>query len=115
MKVRESFIIIVLPSIISSACIVLMKDKLDFLRSDCDNPHRGGGVGPRIADTDSVWTSGSIFVFCKNTSHPLYILSVSYITANMHCICLGACFMFAEADAVQICGNVQSTLYLPKL
>jgi len=34
-----------------------------------------------------------------------YILSVPYITANLHCICLSACFMFAQADAVQICGK----------
>ena len=41
-----------------------------------------------------------------------FILIVSYITANLYCICLGACFMSASAYAVQICGNIRSTLYI---
>ena len=32
-----------------------------------------------------------------------YVLSVSYITANLYCICLSTCFMLTKADAVQIC------------
>ena len=28
------------------------------------------------------------------------VLSVSYVTANLYCICVSASFMFADADAV---------------
>ena len=38
------------------------------------------------------------------------LLGVSYITANLYCICVTACFLFAQADIVQICGNIRSTL-----
>ena len=38
------------------------------------------------------------------------VLSVSYITANLYCICLSTSFMLTESDAVQICGNIRSTL-----
>ena len=37
------------------------------------------------------------------------LLGVSYITANLFCICESTCFMLAPADAVQICGNIRST------
>ena len=58
---------------------------------------------------------------CGETSSPLVkilfmpmniLLSVSYITANMYCICLSTCFMYASADPVQICGNIRSTLHI---
>ena len=42
------------------------------------------------------------------------VLSVSYITATLYCICLSACFMFASADAVQICGKFRDTQSEPK-
>ena len=35
---------------------------------------------------------------------------MSYITANLYCICVSACF--AKVNAVQICGNVRSTQYI---
>ena len=40
------------------------------------------------------------------------LLSFSYIAANMYCIWVSACFMFAQADAVQICSNIRSTRYI---
>ena len=37
------------------------------------------------------------------------MLGASYIAANLYCICVTTCFMFAKADAVQISGNIRST------
>ena len=41
-------------------------------------------------------------------------LSVPYITAKLYSICLRTCFMLTSADAVQICGNMRTSLYVPK-
>ena len=62
----------------------------------------GTGSGNLRAGTTSVRA---------DTSELKYILSVAYITANLYFICLNACFMFALADAVQICGKFWDTQY----
>ena len=36
-----------------------------------------------------------IIVVNREEFESVYILSVSYITANLHCVCLSACFMLA--------------------
>ena len=52
-----------------------------------------------------------MYSFCfKSLVKCAFVLGVSYITANLYCV--SACFMCSLADAVQICGNIQSTQYI---
>ena len=52
--------------------------------------------------SDVLW---SMKIYLKGWTIVLTLLGVSYITANLYCICVSSCFMFAQADAVQIGGK----------